>query len=320
MTALLRFEVKDTGVGIGPDQMDVIFQPFEQVAKMRQREGGVGLGLAISRALVRAMGSDLQVRSEPGKGSVFRFDVRLPVVERTDEREEIELRKLVGYRGVRLRVLVVDDDPDSRSVPRTLMETLGFEFAEAANGKEGVESARRPRPDMILMDMRMSVMTGLEAVSRIRRIEELRDTVILGFSANVFESDKKDCLRAGCDGFISKPLAVNELFAVMRSHLEIEWIHAEADEEGAVGRAEGEDGSRAEILAPPADEMQVLLDLAMSGDMQGILNRASHLETMDAGHRPFARMLRELARTFEEEKILSLIKEYKDKEQRHEDA
>ncbi|MCP4674414.1 MAG: response regulator, partial [Deltaproteobacteria bacterium] len=165
-------------------------------------------------------------------------------------------------------------------------------------------------PDMILMDMRMPVMTGLEAVSCIRRSEVLRDTVILGFSANVFESDKKDCLRAGCDGFISKPLAVEELFAVMRTRPGIEWIHAGADEEGAVGRAEGEDESRAETVAPPADEMQVLLDLAMSGNMREIENRASHLETMDAKHRPFARMLRELARTFEDEKILSLIKEY----------
>ncbi len=140
--------------------------------------------------------------------------------------------------------------------------------------------------------------------------------MILGFSANVFESDKKDCLRAGCDGLISKPLAVDDFFAVMRTRLGIEWIHAEADEEDAVGRAEGEDEGenegRAEIVAPPADEMQVLHDLAMSGNMREILNRASHLETMDARHRPFARVLRELARTFEDEKILSLIKEYKE--------
>ena len=189
------------------------------------------------------------------------------------------------------------------------MEPLGFDVALAENGKEGVESARRLRPDVIVMDMRMPVMTGQEAVSRIRRIEELRDTVILGFSAGVFESDKEDCLKAGCDGFISKPLQVEELFAVMRSCLEIEWVYAEADEEGPLGRAEEEDEGRAEIVPPPAEEIAILYDLAMRGNMREILNRASYLDTMDGKYRPFARTLRELARAFEEQKLLSLIEE-----------
>ncbi len=279
---------------------------------MKQREGGTGLGLTISRALVQAMGCELQVRSDPGKGSVFWFDVRLPAVERSEEPEEREVRKVVGYEGKRRSVLVVDDDPNSRSVLRRLMEPLGFDVTEAENGKEGVESARRLRPDMILMDMRMPVMTGLEAVSRIRQLEELRDTVILGFSAGVFESDKKDCLQAGCDGFIPKPLAIEELFAVIRFRLGIEWIYAGADEEGAAGRAEEEAEGLAEITAPPAEEIEILYDLAMSGNMREILNRASHLETMDTKYRPFARTLRKLARTFEDKKILSLIKEYKE--------
>jgi len=152
-----------------------------------------------------------------------------------------------------------------------------------------------------------------EAVSRIRQIEELRDTVILGFSASVFESDKEDCLRAGCDGFISKPLAVEELFVVMRSCLKVEWIYAEAEEEeGAAERAEEEAEGRAEMVAPPAEEIAIFYDLAVRGNMREILNRVSHLETMDAKYQPFARMLRELARAFEDEKILSLIKEYKE--------
>ncbi len=234
----------------------------------------------------------------------------MPIVERSEEPEQQETRKVVGYQGKRQTVLVVDDDPNSRSVLRRLMEPLGFDVAEATNGKEGVEVARSLKPDVVVMDMRMPVMTGLEAVSLMRELKELQDVVILGFSASVFESDKEDCLRAGCDGFISKPLAVEELFFVMRTRLGIEWIYAEADEEGAAGRTEEEDGSRAEIVAPPAEEIQVLHDLAIRGNMREILNRASHLETMDAKYWPFARMLRELAQAFEDEKILSLIKEY----------
>ena len=129
------------------------------------------------------------------------------------------------------RVGSVDDDPNSRSIVRRLMEPLDFEVAEAENGQEGVDVARRLRPDVMLMDMRMPVMTGLEAVSRIRRIDELRDVVIVGFSANLFDSDKHESLRAGCDSFISKPLAVEELFAVMHSCLKVEWVYAEVDKD-----------------------------------------------------------------------------------------
>ncbi len=308
-TALLHFEVEDTGIGIGADQLDIVFQPFGQEGQMKQRESGAGLSLTISRALVQAMGSELQVISEVGKGSLFRFDVRLPVVELSEEPNERGRQKITGYKGDIRSVLVVDDNPPNRLVLRRLIEPLGFDVVEAENGKEGVESARRLRPDMIVMDMRMPVMTGLEATSRIRRIEALRDTLILGYSAAVFESDKEDCLKAGCDGFISKPLQVEKLFAVMRSRLGIEWVHEETDEQDAVGREE-EDMNRAEIVAPPVEEMEILLHLAMSGNMREILNRATHLETLDAKHQSFARTLRELARAFEEEKILSLIKEY----------
>jgi signal transduction histidine kinase/CheY-like chemotaxis protein len=311
-TVLLRFEVEDTGVGITPEQLAAIFQPFEQVGQMQQREGGTGLGLAISRAMVRAMGSEIQVQSKKGKGSLFRFDVRLPIAEISEELEQRETRRVVGYRGERRSVLVVDDDPNSRSVMRRLMEPLGFDVAEATNGKEGVESARRLRPDVVLMDMRMRVMTGLEAVSRIRQIEELRDVVILGFSASVFDSDKKDCLRAGCDGFISKPLAMEELFAVMHSCLGIEWVFAEEDKERSAGRDEGEEEAPREILPPPSEEIAILYDLAMSGDMEEIMNRASHLETLDVKYQPFVRTLRELARNFKEQEILSLIKKHKE--------
>ncbi len=311
-TAFFRFEVEDTGVGMTPEHQDIIFQPFEQVGKMKQREGSTGLGLAISRALVQAMGGDVQVRSEVGKGSRFWFDLRIPIAEISEKPDLQEKRKVVGYKGKRLSVLVVDDDPNSVSVLRRLLKPLGFDVAEAENGKEGVKSACRLRPDIILMDMRMPVMTGLEAVSRIRQIEELRDTVILGHSANVFDSDKEDCLQAGCDDFISKPLVVEELFAVMRFRLGIEWIYAEADEQGISGRTREKVAGRAEIVAPPAEEMEVLFDLAMSGDMVELMNRASHLEATDIKYQPFARTLRELARNFEDEKILSLIKEYKE--------
>ncbi len=214
------------------------------------------------------------------------------------------MRKVIGYRGERRSMLVVDDDPNSRSVLRRLMEPLGFDVAEATNGKEGVEVARSLRPDVVMMDMRMPVMTGLETVSRIRQIAELRETVILGFSASVFDSDKEDCLRAGCDGFISKPLVVEELFATMRSRLGIEWIYAEADEEGAAGRAEEEDEGRAEIVALPADLRNQLYQAVLRLDTSRTL---AVIEEIGGEDESIGSMLRSLARNLDYDSMLRLL-------------
>ena len=188
----------------------------------------------------------------------------------------------------------------------------GGDVIEAEDGKEGVESACSSKPDVILMDMRMPVMTGLEAVSRIREVQKLKDTVIFGFSASVFESDKEDCLHSGCNGFISKPLVVGQLFSELHSHLGIEWVYAGTEENGTVQEPmQEEDIFR--HLPPSPEEIVILYDLVRQGNMRAIMDRASYLEALDAKYLPFAGVLQKLAQNFEEQKILTMIEVYNDK-------
>jgi signal transduction histidine kinase len=135
----VRFEIRDTGIGISEKELKEIFQPFSQVGDARNRVGGTGLGLTISREFVRLMGGDIEVVSQVGRGSVFRFDLDLPHVR--DVAKQVPIARITGYIGERKRVLVVDDIAENRAVLREMLSQLGFEIIEASNGQEAVELA-----------------------------------------------------------------------------------------------------------------------------------------------------------------------------------
>jgi signal transduction histidine kinase/DNA-binding NarL/FixJ family response regulator len=304
---IIRFEVADTGVGMTPEQLEKIFLPFEQVGDVRRRAAGTGLGLAISQRLVQTMGSELQVRSELDKGTTFWFEVALPVVEVKAEKRMSLDRDIIGYKGKILKILVVDDKLYNRSVAFGLLEPLGFEMFEAGDGQQAIDQAVAIIPDIIMMDMIMPVLTGFEATQRIRQISELKNVFIIGASASVFESDKQQVMLAGCDTFIPKPLDMRKLFELLEKHLKLEWIYDDTvvDNESITQP----DESDKEVLPPP-DEMAVLLDLAMGGDMEEIQDWADYIERSDEKYRPFAQKLRGLASTFQDQQILALVEQY----------
>ena len=309
-TSRIRFEIIDTGVGISPEQLEKMFLPFEQVGDIQRRAEGTGLGLAISQQLVQVMGSGIQVTSESGKGSTFWLDLELPVVSLGIEEKRISERDVVGYKGRLRKVLVVDDKPYNRAVLVNLLEPLGFELAEAENGQEGIEQARAMQPDVIFMDLVMPVLTGFEATQEIRKMPELQDVVIIAISASVFDTDQQQSMLAGCDGFLPKPVDVKKLFASLETHLELEWVY-----EGIVSEDIAEGAAEREAMAepwvpPPPDELAVLFELAMRGDMLGIQEQAAYLEKMDKELTPFANKLHQLAKDFQDRQILAFIEQY----------
>jgi CheY-like chemotaxis protein len=280
------------------------FLPFEQVGDSRRTVEGTGLGLGISRKLVQAMGGELLAESEPGQGSVFWFEVELPLAETTVSSAGEPKRDIVGYEAAQERqfkVLVVDDKPNNRAVLVNLLAPLGFVMLEAEDGQQGVQQAQNTRPDLIIMDLVMPVMTGIEAVQTIRQTPELQDVVIFATSASVFEQNKQASLTAGCDAFIPKPVNAEQMFALLESHLNLEWIYAPG-----VGEPEMEDS---EILAPPLRELTILLELARIGDFAGVGARALQLE-QDAQFAPFARRLRHMADRFEYRPTIAFIERY----------
>ncbi|MCP4694984.1 MAG: response regulator, partial [Desulfobacterales bacterium] len=167
-SALIRFEIKDSGVGIAEDQMDTVFQPFEQAGEVRFKSAGAGLGLPISRELVQLMGGELRVASVPGKGSTFQFQLRLPVLHGQAAAPREPSEAIVGYSGPARRILVVDDKMENRLALAGMLSPLGFEVIQAGGGREGVELAASASIDLVIMDLIMPDLDGMAATRRIR--------------------------------------------------------------------------------------------------------------------------------------------------------
>jgi signal transduction histidine kinase/CheY-like chemotaxis protein len=219
---ILRVEVRDSGIGIADHQVEQIFQPFEQGGEVHRRFGGTGLGLAISRQLVRLMGGDIHVQSRPGEGSVFWFEI--PIALGNAAAAVAPLRRTPhGYDGERRSVLVVDDVPGNRAMLSDLLGSLGFEVHQAANGLAALAYLQRARCDVVLMDMAMPVLDGLETTRRIRRNPAWRDLPVIAVSANASGTDKARCLAAGADAFVCKPIDRDRLLQLMGELLGLQW-------------------------------------------------------------------------------------------------
>ncbi len=216
---LVRFEVSDTGVGIAPDVVRQLFAPFEQGDKSTTRRfGGTGLGLAITRRLARLMGGDAGVTSTPDAGSTFWFTALLPkatapqaAAPASAESPEAILKRGYGH----LRVMLADDDPDNRYITQRLLNSVWPKIDLAEDGLEAVELASRRPYDLILLDLRMPRLDGLEAAKRIRRLPGGRESVILALTANVFPENTRQCLEAGMDDLIPKGTRAEAPFAII---------------------------------------------------------------------------------------------------------
>ena len=222
---LIRFAVRDTGVGIASDQVETLFMPFTQGdVSTSRRFGGTGLGLTISRRLVELMGGELQVSSVEGWGSVFHFIVPLREVESgvSDSRG----RGALGFQpaGLRqdlgktrpLRILVAEDNMVNQKVMLRILGRMGYRADLAADGTEVLAALRRQPYDLILMDVRMPELDGIEATRRIRAIEDLElQPKIVALTAGVMQTDRDRCFNAGMDDYISKPVRPLDLQDVL---------------------------------------------------------------------------------------------------------
>jgi PAS domain S-box-containing protein len=215
----LIFKVADTGIGIPETQKALIFDAFKQTEGQSQAKyGGTGLGLAITKRLVEMMGGAITVESESGKGSAFKFfipDVRPgQFAEEPLEQETFDIESVVFNKGM---ILIVDDDPDTRSLFRGFLKNQNIDIVEAENGQEGVEMARLYQMDLILMDLRMPVMNGFEAIKIIKSEDATKNIPIVIVTASVMKDSETNILSSGCDGYLKKPVRKKELITeIMR--------------------------------------------------------------------------------------------------------
>jgi PAS domain S-box-containing protein len=218
----VAFAVDDTGIGIADADRQRIFRPFEQAGAVALH-GGTGLGLTISRQYVQMMGGELALESAVGKGSSFRFSITVPVGCATPPRASCG--RVTGLREApqQRRVLVVDDQRETRLLLRDLLEPLGFEVAEAEDGA-AVEAAMAAAPaDLIFMDWRMPQLDGLEATKRLRARGDVAQPKIVMITANALDDSRAEALAAGADDFLPKPYEERELYAVLEKHLGVQF-------------------------------------------------------------------------------------------------
>jgi CheY-like chemotaxis protein len=220
----LRVEVRDTGVCMTAEQLGRLFKPFEQVGDARRRSAGTGLGLATSREFVRLMGSDIQVASRYGEGSSFAFELDVPQVHGvSDARLSVPEPAAASYRGSRRKVLVIDDVSGNRAVLMDMLGCFGFVMFEAANGRDGLALAQTVVPDLILVDIVMPDWNGQEVIARMREIPALHDVPIVAVSASATAEMRDQCMAAGADAFLGKPIDMKLLLQRASSLLNLSW-------------------------------------------------------------------------------------------------
>ena len=301
---VLRVEVEDTGPGISPDEQDKLFRQFEQTKTGQQAGTGTGLGLAISREFVRLMGGDITVSTRVGTGSVFAIQIPLNEGEARAVEPTNQPRQVLGLRPgqAACRVLIADDVEDNRQLLAQLLVPVGFEVRLATNGAEAVRGFEEWRPHLILMDFRMPVMDGREAIHRIRAAVGGADPKIIAVTASAMDENRRELMAIGADDYISKPFREADLFQKIHAHVGVEYVYAEPP--AAAAQDEAAELTPESLAGWPRDLIHPMREAVVTADLDQLLAKIREVEARDPR---IARGLRRLAEGFQYQKLLDLF-------------
>ena len=280
--ARVRFEIEDSGAGLSEEDRDRIFLPFVQLDEHPLTDAGTGLGLAISKQYVELMGGHIDVASKPGKGSLFHFEIP---VRLSSQSEDISAASHHGRVATlapgqpAYRLLIAEDQPENRLLLRELLEPLGFELRDAADGQEALALFEQWHPHLIWMDIGMPKTDGLQVIRKIRASTAGANTKVVAVTAHVFDDERNTILAAGCDGFIRKPYRETEIFDALEDHLGVRFRYTEEQPSTA---AAGEEEVSAQLERLPPDLLAELRDAAVLLDTRRCLDLAGKVERIDA--------------------------------------
>jgi signal transduction histidine kinase/DNA-binding response OmpR family regulator len=305
----LSARVEDTGAGITGEGLKKLFEPFSQAEQGLNTQEGTGLGLAISRQYARLMGGDLTVSSSPGTGSIFRFDIP---IERGDAAVAIRRsapRRVMGIRaGTQApKILVVDDQLENRDWLMKLLTAIGFSVRSAANGAAAIRDWEEWNPGLILMDVHMPIMDGIEATRRIKGDPRGKETVIVTLTASALDDDRRVALQGGADDFLAKPCREDQLLEKISALLNIAYDYEEtnAAEGQTVAGAAALSADKLEQL--PRDLIEEIRDATLAGNKK-LLDKVI-AKVRGTGDAASARALQELADKYEYDALTRLLEE-----------
>jgi len=302
--------VGDSGPGIAAPEMDRLFEAFEQTTAGRYSRSGTGLGLSISQRFARIMGGDVTVTSDVGKGSVFRLEIPIEAGTAAMVSGIVDDRRVLRLEGDQpgCRVLVVEDDQESRAFLVQMLGGAGFEVFEAANGSEAVEAFAIGRPQVILMDNRMPEMSGDEAIRQIRHSPGSAEVKIITVTANATGEIRNQTLAAGADDFLAKPFRAEELFEKLRLLTNVRYIYASTSQAEAI-KPRTRPALTPEVETPkplilPAKLKEQIREAAIRGGHDQLLSLIQQVAAIDA---EMSGKLGDLVATFDYETLLQWL-------------
>jgi CheY-like chemotaxis protein len=308
----LSAQVEDTGIGLTAEQQSRLFQPFVQgQGEQHTFESGTGLGLAICRGVAVLMGGEINFKSQLGSGSTFSLEIPVePGDARELHKQSAGHRRVMGLEAGQgsPRILIADDVKDNREWLSTLLTMLGFAVRSAENGETAVHCWEQWRPQLILMDVHMAVMNGLEATRFIRASPAGSDTVIIAMTADAMDSQRRAVLDSGMNDFLSKPCLEGELLEKIRTHLELVYVY---DEETAQSQIDAsavreQTALTAEQLAEvPLNLLGQLRNATLNGD-KPLLNSLI-LQIDDKGENQSKLFLQQLADAYRYADLIALL-------------
>ncbi|QTA81386.1 Two component system response regulator/histidine kinase, PAS domain-containing [Desulfonema limicola] len=299
----VSFSVEDTGIGIKEEDFQKIFDPFKQAGEHKYQAQGTGLGLSITRNLVELMGGKIKISSQPGLGSTFSFKLTLPEVHIETKCQTSQVQKIMGIKGKSPKILMIDDDHFNRSIFKDLLAPLGFEIIEAGHGREGMEKLKEFKPDVIITDIIMPEMNGIEFIQHIRQSNDLKNTVIFAVSASVYQENQKNSIKAGADIFLSIPIKADHVLEQLQHFLSLEWRYDKGDE-NVIEEIEEE------FILPSKKILKDLKYLAQTGAIRKLEKQTEKLAQSDKKFKPFANSLEPLIKNFMVEEVEVLIEKY----------
>ena len=311
-STLLAFEIIDTGIGIAPEDQSKLFQAFEQVGDRSNKPAGTGLGLVISQRLVRMMGGEIDVSSQLGSGTTFSFALPVsaedPQLNNAMSVSDESFDEPIGYQGERRRILVVDDQLPNREVVYDALTPLGFEILSADNGHDGLAQCLHHHPDLVIADLTMPVMNGYDMISAIRGQLAIASTQIIASSASISTTDQQKAFEVGSNAFLAKPLSIPELLDLLRIHLSLDWIYADATGQIPAGEMLPKLAETGRI--PTLDTLQKLFHLSQQGRIPKLMDELDRLLQSDSDYHSFVQPLLVLGKQYRLEELESKISYY----------